>query len=237
MYRVAIMKKAGHYAADNWHGLVKDNRFKIEPLCTGCTTALDRLIKKPADLMLVDLCNQPDTGLELIRQLRIKGVKVDVIALVSKNNLRVMQRAFRLGVIDCVSESNNGQHMRQALDRFLSRARLMSTDDPLTQEIIDSMLQGTVQERNTLPKGVQETTLALVRKVFEHCPQSGLSCDDVSSAVGLSRITVQRYLSYLCDKGELLSKMNYDTGGRPSTIYCCKSQTDHQRMMTMRQIV
>jgi response regulator of citrate/malate metabolism len=231
------MKKAGQYSSDNWPGLVKDNRFFVEPLCSGCTAAMDRLRRKPADLMLVDLRSHTDAGLEWIRHLRIKGVGVDVIAIVSQNNTRVMQRAFRLGVIDCLTEPFNGRDMRRALDRFLSRVRLMHTDGLLTQDAIDNILQGNVQERNTLPKGLQEKTLSLIRMVFEQMPQDGLSCDDVSSAVGLSRITVQRYLSYLCEKGELVQKMNYHTGGRPSTIYACQSEKDQMRMASMRQIV
>ena len=46
-----------------------------------------------------------------------------------------------------------------------------------------------------------------------------MSCEDISSAVGLSRITVQRYLSHMCEKGEAIQCVNYHTGGRPCTLY------------------
>lgn len=237
MYRVAVMKKAGQRLLDTWPGLAQDKRFVVEPICAGCAAAMDRLMKKPADLMLVDLRSQSDRGLELIRRLRVKGVGMDVIALVPRNNARVMQRAFRLGVIDCLTEPQDGRQLQQALDRFLCRARLMRTEGRLTQEAIDRVLQGTIQEQDMLPKGIQATTLSLIRRVFVQQPQCGLSCEEVSSAVGLSRITVQRYLGYLCDKGELVRQMNYQTGGRPGTIYACKSEMDHMTSEAMRQIV
>jgi response regulator of citrate/malate metabolism len=237
MYRVAVMKKAGQYSLDTLPGLAQDKRFLVEPMCPGCAAAMDRLMKKPADLLLVDLRSHSDNGLEFIRRLRVKGVGVDVIALVPRSNARVMQRAFRLGVIDCLTEPHDGRHMRRALDRFVFRARLMRNDGRLTQEAIDSVLQGTVQEKDLLPKGLQETTLSLIRRVFEQRPKSGLSCEEVSSAVGLSRITVQRYLAYLCEKGELVRRMNYHTGGRPSTIYACRSEKDQMNASAMRQIV
>ena len=39
--------------------------------------------------------------------------------------------------------------------------------------------------------------------------------------VGLSRITVRRYLGYLQDCGELTSEIDYRTGGRPGILYRC----------------
>ncbi len=237
MYRVAIMEKAGLWSSDHWPDFDKDRRFLAEPMCPGCAAALNRLMKKPADLMLVDLRSNADGGLELLRQLRVRGVGVEVIALVPRNNRRVTQRAYRLGVIDCLTEPQDGRHMRQALDRFVSRTQLMHTEGQLTQEAIDDILSGTAQEKSTLPKGLQETTLSLVRKVFEQWPKNGLSSEDVSSAVGLSRITVQRYLSYLCDKGELAQQMNYHTGGRPGMVYTRQSEKDQMMAAAMRRIV
>ena len=37
--------------------------------------------------------------------------------------------------------------------------------------------------------------------------------------VGLSSVTVRRYLTYLVGRGEAVSRINYDTGGRPSLLY------------------
>jgi response regulator of citrate/malate metabolism len=237
MYRVAIMKKAGQNAGNNWLYPVKDNRFLAEPLCPGCSAALDRLMKKPADLMLVDLRHRPEEGLEVIRRLRVKGVGVEVIALVPRNNRAVMQRAFRLGVLECLTEAHDAQPLRQALERFLVRAQMMRSEGHLTQDDVDSILRGAGQEYSPLPKGLQETTLALVRKVLERSPESGLSCEDVSSAVGLSRITVQRYLAHLCEEGELFQRLNYHTGGRPSTLYVRQSEREKLRSAPMRLIV
>ena len=64
MYRVAVMKKAGQRLLDTWPGLAQDKRFVVEPICAGCAAAMDRLMKKPADLMLVDLRSKGITGKE-----------------------------------------------------------------------------------------------------------------------------------------------------------------------------
>lgn len=218
MYRV-VMKKSCPLPLGHWPHLARDSRFSVEQLSTGRDTAFDQLAKQPADLLVVDLRVHPDEGLELVRRLRVRDVSMDVIALIPDNDQRVVQQAFQLGAVDCVSEPFDAGRVQQALDRFVSRAALADTKGRLTQEAIDSILQGNCQPRNALPKGLQETTLALIRKVLACSPESGLSCDDIASAVGLSRITVQRYLSHLCDKGEMVRRVNYYTGGRPCTLY------------------
>jgi response regulator of citrate/malate metabolism len=237
MYRVAVVKKADPYPWGNWPYLLKDNRFFVEPLSPRRDAALEQLMRQPADLLLVDLRSHPEEGLSLMRSIRLKDVGVDVIALIPDNNQRIMQQAFQLGAVDCLTETHDVRRMRQALDRFVSRAQLMQTKGRLTQEAIDSILQGVSHKRNTLPKGLQETTLALVRKVFEHCPESGLSCEDVSLAVGLSRITVQRYLSHLCEKGDVVQRVNYHTGGRPCTLYRRLREMEMMKAASMRQII
>ena len=46
-----------------------------------------------------------------------------------------------------------------------------------------------------------------------------LSSEEISKSVGLSRITVRRYLNYLLENGEIVSIVDYATGGRPSLRY------------------
>lgn len=46
-----------------------------------------------------------------------------------------------------------------------------------------------------------------------------LTGEEVADHVGLSRVTVRRYMNYLLDKGTILGRMNYETGGRPSMLY------------------
>ena len=161
MYRVAVMKKAEPYPSGNWPYLVKDNRFFVELLPQGRNAALEHLMRQPADLLLVDLRSHPDEGLDLMRAIRLKDIGVDVIALIPEGGCRrIMQHAFQLGAVDCLTEPHDMRRMRQALDRFISRAQLVQTKERLTQEAIDSVLQGVSHKRSTLPKGLQETTLA-----------------------------------------------------------------------------
>ena len=43
--------------------------------------------------------------------------------------------------------------------------------------------------------------------------------EEVAERIGLTGVTVRRYLNYLAEKGILLSEIDYETGGRPCMRY------------------
>ena len=50
-------------------------------------------------------------------------------------------------------------------------------------------------------------------------PSKWLTSDEVAERIGLTGVTVRRYLNYLAEKGVLLSEIDYETGGRPCMRY------------------
>ena len=47
----------------------------------------------------------------------------------------------------------------------------------------------------------------------------GLTQKQLAEQIHLSRITIRRYMNYMVDTGELVSDIDYKTGGRPSIRY------------------
>ena len=43
--------------------------------------------------------------------------------------------------------------------------------------------------------------------------------DEIAQIVGLTGVTVRRYMNYLAETGRVTSEMNYETGGRPCMRY------------------
>ena len=43
--------------------------------------------------------------------------------------------------------------------------------------------------------------------------------EEIAGQVGMTGVTVRRYLSYLADAGIVAARMDYATGGRPSMEY------------------
>ena len=43
--------------------------------------------------------------------------------------------------------------------------------------------------------------------------------DEIADKIGLTGVTVRRYMNYLAQSGRVISEMNYETGGRPCMRY------------------
>lgn len=46
--------------------------------------------------------------------------------------------------------------------------------------------------------------------------------ESLSAALGLSKVTIRRYLNYLIEIQEMVSSIDYETGGRPRVLYLLK---------------
>ena len=58
-----------------------------------------------------------------------------------------------------------------------------------------------------------------VRSMLTQMGYSEISAKEIADKVGLSRVTVRRYMNFLLEKGEISGNMNYETGGRPCMLY------------------
>ena len=43
--------------------------------------------------------------------------------------------------------------------------------------------------------------------------------EEIADKIGLSRVTVRRYMNYLLEHEMIIGQMNYETGGRPCMLY------------------
>ena len=50
-------------------------------------------------------------------------------------------------------------------------------------------------------------------------PSKWMTGDEIAERIGLTGVTVRKYLNYLTEKGILLSEIDYETGGRPCMRY------------------
>lgn len=69
------------------------------------------------------------------------------------------------------------------------------------------------------PKGLQSQTLARIETYLRAAPDERHTSDEIASHVGLSVVTVRRYMNYLTDRQIIGSEMDYLTGGRPCLVY------------------
>lgn len=70
-----------------------------------------------------------------------------------------------------------------------------------------------------LSKGLQKKTMQKIIDYLSSNKNCLLTSEQVSEATGLSRVTVRRYMNHLLENGQLISDIDYQTGGRPSIQY------------------
>ena len=70
-----------------------------------------------------------------------------------------------------------------------------------------------------LDKGMQRQTLSRIRDCLSSHPEAYLTAEQVAVEAGPSKITVRRHFHYLIGTDEVISRVDYSTGGRPRTEY------------------
>ena len=109
---------------------------------------------------------------------------------------------------------------RIALDKYISHLAALKDLDTFNQKNIDFIIGNAHKKSEELyPKGIQEKTLQTILDEMKKNPSKWMTGDEIAERIGLTGVTVRRYLNYLTEKGILLSEIDYETGGRPCMRY------------------
>ncbi|MDR1656181.1 MAG: response regulator [Deltaproteobacteria bacterium] len=189
-------------------------------------TALDYLKANPVDLVILDVYMPELNGVELFRIMRRLGLTAEVIMVTAANDARHVDELLRLGVVDYLVKPFTEARFIDALEKCVARRRSLATSTALSQQAIDRLMGQTPPPSlkvkcvpQNLPKGLQAATMALILKSLPSSSSDYLSCEELASAIGLSKVTVRRYLNHLIGETTVDSLVDYDTGGRPSVKY------------------
>jgi CitB family two-component system response regulator MalR/two-component system response regulator DctR len=167
-------------------------------------------------------------GTEFVDRLHAAGKRPDIIMVTSANDTCIVQGLLARGVLDYLVKPFQYSRFHQALERFLNSRQLLGChSEVLDQGSIDQLFQRTsppaqAAEAPQLAKGLNPGTLDRVRAFFACHPNEFFTSEQVSEHLGLSRITIRRYVSYMADEQEIESSIDYQTGGRPAVRYTHK---------------
>lgn len=210
-------------ASINQQYLERNQNLKIVGQFRNGQEALEYLENNGADLAVVDYYMPIMDGLEFVRKCHEKNIKTDVIIVTAANTAQDISEFLQLGIVDYLVKPFSYERFQKAIDKYLYRKNLAKQDKTLDQAEIDKLLS---QDQNIRPaekvvleKGLQEQTLERIRTYLEEHKGTLMSSNEIASEVNLSRITVRRYMNYLVENREIISQIDYSTGGRPSIKY------------------
>ena len=212
MYTVVIIEDDPMITRLNRRYVEQDSRFAVVQTFSAAHPALFWLQHNPIDLIILDVYMPQMSGTELLLQLRAKGVDADVIMVTSANDAKTVNDAVRLGAVDYLVKPFAYERFQQALEVFCRRRESVQRDS-FSQDALDHTPSAAP------PKGLQSQTLARIETYLRAAPDERHTSDEIASHVGLSVVTVRRYMNYLTDRQIIGSEMDYLTGGRPCLVY------------------
>ena len=222
MYKVIIIEDDPMVASINKQYVELTPSFQVEGIFKSGITALQYLNNSDVDLIILDYYTPLMNGDEFIDQLHAAGKIPSIIMVTSANDAETVHKLISRGVIDYLVKPFEYERFKAALKRFAIRqGELEASVSDLRQNQIDRFFSGTDTSAKEAPltKGLNRQTLSMIRTFLIENPDSVWSSEQISEQIHLSRITARRYLNYLVEIGELVSTIDYQTGGRPSIKY------------------
>lgn len=221
MYQVIIIEDDPMVASINRQYVELNKYLRVTGQFSNGKDALNYLKDHTVNLAIMDVYMPVMDGVELLTEIRKLQKHIDVIMVTAATDASHVKKLLGLGVIDYLVKPFEYVRFNHALARFMEHQELLK-QETFSQEQLDSLFEissGTASQQEVLRKGLQEKTLETILSYMKEHPADALTSETVAEEVHLSRVTVRRYMNYLLDKKQIVSDIDYTTGGRPSIIY------------------
>lgn len=220
MYKVLVIEDDPMVAMINEQYIKRNKNFEIVGKCDNGVSAIDFLEKKQVDLMILDVYMPKMDGFETLRRIRNKQITVDAIMVTAANDRESLEEALHLGVVDYLVKPFTFDRFQIALEKYIAQNNALKNINTLSQTSIDHIIDNSRNKSEAIfPKGIQEKTLQLITEYLKLNDGTWFTGDEIAENVGLTGVTVRRYMNYLAESGKVIGEMNYETGGRPCMRY------------------
>lgn len=192
--------------------------FEVVAVASNGTEALSLAASLDPDLILLDV-HLPDlSGLEVLARLRETGSRAGVVMVTAERDADVVRSALAGGAMQYVVKPFEQPDLAERLHRVRGALAALGEGDA-DQEAIDRAF-GAVRSSSRatpLPKGLSRETAALVESLLDE--QGEVSAGDAAEHLGLSRVTVRRYLEHFVNTAQAQVRLRYGSAGRPERRY------------------
>ena len=220
MYKVLIVEDDPMVAMINEQYIKRNKNFEVVGKCQDGAAALAFLKENEVDLLVLDVYMPHMNGFETLRQIRSEQITVEAIMVTAANDRDSLEEALHLGIVDYLVKPFTFDRFQMALEKYIAQNNALKDIDTLNQTSIDHIIDNSRKKSEELfPKGIQERTLQLIMEYLNGNKNKWFTGDDIAAEVGLTGVTVRRYMNYLAESGRVVGEMNYETGGRPCMRY------------------
>ena len=225
MYKVLIVEDDPMVAMINEQYVKRNKNFQLVGKCKDGAEALEFLERNSVDLIVLDVYMPHMDGLETLRTIRNRQIPVDAIMVTAANDRSSVEEALHLGIVDYLVKPFTFDRFQMALEKYISQTNAFKDFDTLNQKNIDHIIDNSRKKsEDAFPKGIQEKTLLLIMEYLRGNASTWFTGDEIAERVGLTGVTVRRYMNFLAESGRVTAEMNYETGGRPCMRYCFETK-------------
>ena len=225
MYKVLIVEDDPMVAMINEQYVKRNKNFQLVGKCKDGAAALEFLEQNSVDLIVLDVYMPHMDGLETLRTIRNRQIPVDAIMVTAANDRSSVEEALHLGIVDYLVKPFTFDRFQMALEKYISQTNAFKDFDTLNQKNIDHIIDNSRKKsEDAFPKGIQEKTLLLIMEYLRGNASTWFTGDEIAERVGLTGVTVRRYMNFLAESGRVTAEMNYETGGRPCMRYCFETK-------------
>ena len=220
MYKVLIVEDDPMVAMINEQYIKRSKNFTLVGKCGDGMSALSFLEKNDIDLIILDVYMPKMNGFETLREIRNRQITTDVIMVTAANDIDSLEEALHLGVVDYLVKPFTFDRFQMALEKYIAKINALKDIEKLNQSNIDSIIVNSRKNtQDLLPKGIQEKTMQCIMDYLRENSGVWFTGDQIAGEIGLTGVTVRRYMNYLSESGRVIGEMNYETGGRPCMLY------------------
>ena len=174
------------------------------------------------DLVLMDIFLPDGDGLDVVRSLLDEPEPPAVIVISAAREIASVRQAMQLGALHYLVKPFGFHVLAERLTAYQKlRRHLTGLQSEAEQADVDElfdMLRAPAAALTRPDKGHSAPTLELVRNAVP-ATDDDVSAAEVADAVGISRATAQRYLTYLERHGVVKLQLRYGATGRPEHRY------------------
>ncbi|MFJ8065671.1 response regulator [Psychrobacillus sp. NPDC096426] len=220
MIKVVIAEDDFRIAQVQEQFLQKITDVKLVGKALNAKETMELLSENEVDLLLLDIYLPDELGTDLLSKIRERFPTIDIIMVTAATERTMLEKAVRYGVSNYLLKPVTMKKFVETIEDYKRKKELLSFSEEMDQKLIDRFFGITNQStilQNDLPTGVDRHTLKKVQEVVEEL--RGVSIDEMSEEMGVSRTTARRYLEYLVSIDVCTAKHEYGIVGRPQRKY------------------
>jgi len=221
LIKVLIVEDDPMVVKFNKYYLEQVGGFQLKAVAASADVAFEVLEKEAIDLILLDIYMPGINGLELLSELRKTDTNVDVIIVSAAKDSISIKKALQYGAIDYLIKPFEFERFSAALSSYKNRQKFINNNDDMSQEELDKLLLYKQQPSNleSFPKGLDRNTLKLIWDKILAIKDTAFSTDELAVLLGISRVSIRKYLNFLEEIKVLKKEVIYGSLGRPIYKY------------------